>query len=161
MIIRDAEESDFFDVYQLNKGEIPKVNLIDLDEIAWFKENARCFWVVEIDDQIIAMLVVLKPGLHYESENYRYFTEHFDDFLYVDRIIVDRNNREIGIGRALYSKLLEIEDEAPVITCEVNLEPPNPGSIEFHKKLGFKQVDQQKTSNETKLVSLMVLNRKT
>ena len=159
MIIRDISESDFLEVFHLNKNEIPKVNFIDVDEIKWFQNNARCFWVVEIENKIAAILVVLKQGLAYESENYRYFSKEYDDFIYVDRIIVNQMYRGKGIGRALYQKLIEIEDSAQLITCEVNLQPANEGSVEFHIRMGFKEVGQQWTSKNTKLVSLMAFKR--
>ena len=34
-----------------------------------------------------------------------------------------------------------------MICCEINLEPPNPGSVAFHKKLGFKMIDQAALGN--------------
>ena len=43
-----------------------------------------------------------------------------------------------------------------MLTCEVNLKPPNPGSIVFHQQLGFAEVDQQETEQGAKRVSLMV-----
>jgi hypothetical protein len=32
---------------------------------------------------------------------------------------------------------------APLLTCEVNLNPPNLGSIRFHNRIGFREVGQQ------------------
>ena len=42
-----------------------------------------------------------------------------------------------------------------ILTREVNLELPNPGSLAFHGKLGFAEVGQL-VADEGKLVSLMV-----
>ena len=44
----------------------------------------------------------------------------------------------------------------PILTCEVNLKPPNDGSILFHEKYGFEQVGTQETDGGEKEVSLMV-----
>lgn len=44
---------------------------------------------------------------------------------------------------------------APVLACEVNLDPPNPRSLEFHRRFGFEQVGMQKTEGGKKTVSLM------
>ena len=38
---------------------------------------------------------------------------------------------------------------------EVNLDPPNPGSILFHEKMGFRELAQQIVGDGEKLVSLM------
>ena len=42
-----------------------------------------------------------------------------------------------------------------ILTLEINLEPPNPGSLALHGKLGFAEVGQL-VADEGKLVSLMV-----
>jgi predicted GNAT superfamily acetyltransferase len=41
------------------------------------------------------------------------------------------------------------------VTCEVNLDPPNPGSEAFHARLGFKQVGVQSTKGGAVTVSLL------
>jgi hypothetical protein len=41
------------------------------------------------------------------------------------------------------------------VTCEVNLEPPNPVSLGFHRALGFVDVAQQDTYGGTVRVQLM------
>lgn len=43
-----------------------------------------------------------------------------------------------------------------VLTCEVNLEPPNPHSLAFHHRLGFTQVGEQVTTRGTVRVALLV-----
>ena len=57
-------------------------------------------------------------------------------------------------GKALYEYLIDQSKEER-ITCEVNLDPPNPGSILFHEKMGFREVEQQFVGDGEKLVSLM------
>jgi predicted GNAT superfamily acetyltransferase len=32
-----------------------------------------------------------------------------------------------------------------LLTCEVNLNPPNHGSIRFHQRIGFSEVGQQES----------------
>jgi len=32
-----------------------------------------------------------------------------------------------------------------LVTCEVNLHPPNPGSLRFHEGLGFRALGEQET----------------
>jgi predicted GNAT superfamily acetyltransferase len=41
------------------------------------------------------------------------------------------------------------------VTCEVNLEPPNPRSLAFHDRLGFVQVGELVTKNDTITVALL------
>ena len=42
------------------------------------------------------------------------------------------------------------------MTCEVNLRPPNPGSMAFHRAMGFDEVGTQNTEGGSKTVSLLV-----
>ena len=51
---------------------------------------------------------------------------------------------------------LPIYGFAPIMTCEVNMRPPNKVSIFFHEKYGFEKVGTQKTEGGNKEVSLMV-----
>jgi Predicted acetyltransferase, GNAT superfamily len=53
-----------------------------------------------------------------------------------------------------------VEDEArrqgaSAVTCEVNLEPPNPGSLAFHHREGFRDLDTQATKGGAVVVQLM------
>ena len=41
------------------------------------------------------------------------------------------------------------------VTCEVNLEPPNPASLAFHARLGFRQVGEQVTKGGSVRVALL------
>ncbi len=98
----------------------------------------------------------LQPGQPYQSPNYRWFSEHYPKFVYVDRIAVSPAFKGKGIGRALYLNVENLARRvAPVVTCEVNLIPANPDSLAFHKKLGFTEVGQQNTESGKKRVSLL------
>ena len=44
-----------------------------------------------------------------------------------------------------------------ILTCEVNEDPPNPDSMQFHKKLGFRELGKQKTEDGKK--SVVILGR--
>jgi predicted GNAT superfamily acetyltransferase len=76
--------------------------------------------------------------------------------MYVDRILIDPAFQGQGLGRAFYDDLKKFSKElTPILTCEVNLKPPNDGSILFHEKYGFEQVGTQETEDGKKEVSLM------
>ena len=61
---------------------------------------------------------------------------------YLDRIVVLPNARRMGVGRSLYDVVFQAAKTARAerVCCEVNLEPPNPGSIRFHEQLGFQEL---------------------
>ena len=70
---------------------------------------------------------------------------------YIDRIVVSPLAKGTGIGRALYESVFERARErgASEITAEVNLRPGYPGSVAFHEKLGFRQLEEQETRGGT------------
>lgn len=157
MKIRDVKQSDFERVLELNDRAVPRVNAIGKEELLYFQKNSRFFWVVKYDSVIAGFMIVLPPDLDYQSLNYRFFLHNYDDFLYVDRIVVDPEFQRKGIGKRLYEK---ISSEFPQskITCEVNVEPDNPESLAFHKAMGFKEIAQQVTESGKKRVSFQVRN---
>jgi predicted GNAT superfamily acetyltransferase len=61
-----------------------------------------------------------------------------------------------GFGAALYREV-ENRSTAPLFTLEVNVVPPNEGSLRFHRREGFVEVDRLET-RPGKVVSLMVKN---
>ena len=65
----------------------------------------------------------------------------YDEFIYVDRIAVSLDQRDKGIGSKLYEKVIAYSQENTIpIAAEVNLNPPNPGSMRFHHRFEFEEV---------------------
>jgi predicted GNAT superfamily acetyltransferase len=75
----------------------------------------------------------------------------------VDRIVVAPDHRGRGLGALLYSAVFDAARAlgAEDVVCEVNLKPANPESLAFHDRLGFTEVGQQSTKNDTVVVSLL------
>jgi uncharacterized protein len=92
-------------------------------------------WAPERAGFVIAM----GPGTAYDSFNYRWFTERYPAFSYVDRIVVRPEARGRGVARALYEAVFADARAAglPFVGCEVNVDPPNPVSDAFHARMGF------------------------
>jgi len=154
--LHPAVESDFDDILRLNGAAVPHVNLIDRDELAGLAAQAFHFHVARVGDALAGFLLSLAPGADYGSLNYRWFSERYPQFVYVDRIVVADEHHGLGIGRRLYAGLEQaMAGFAPSLTCEVNLAPPNPGSRAFHERLGFTEVGQQATEGGAKVVCLM------
>ncbi len=155
MQILQIEPSDFDDVLALNEVSIPHVSWIGAGELKWFSDNAAFVQVTKIDDRLAGFLIGLRPGTEYASPNYRWFCDHYDDFAYVDRVAVSEWARRKGIAESLYKSFAESQPDAPVMTCEVNIRPPNIGSMLFHERMGFRQVGSQETNNGEKEVAMM------
>lgn len=155
MLIRSAKKSDLDQIYSLNESVLPHVNSIPISDFEDFMEISSFFLVIEEDNKVIGFIIVLGPGQKYNSENYKYFSNSYSSFDYVDRIVIERKYRGRGYGSKLYENLFESSLEKR-ITCEVNIKPPNPKSIKFHQMLGFREVKQQHSEGGKKFVSLMV-----
>lgn len=89
-----------------------------------------------------ALMIAFDEGAAYDSLNFLWFRARYARFVYVDRVVVAATARRRGLAGRLYAALERraLEDGHEVMTCEVNLEPPNPGSDAFHAGLGFGEV---------------------
>lgn len=141
---REVEPGDLEPLVALNNGAIPSVNLLDVHAMRHFAETAPWFFVAETSAGLAGFAIVLRPGAIYESLNYKWFATRYDDFVYIDRIVIAEDSRRFGLGRAFYARIDQFawDAKAPVICAEVNLRPPNLTSIEFHRAQGFEEIAQ-------------------
>ena len=153
--IRSVSKADLDAVRILNEGAVPNVNSVSSETLERFVQQAAYFRVVVSGDAVAAFLVGFTPGADYASENYRWFCRRYREFFYIDRVAVGPQHRGKKFALALYRDVERLA-MAPMLACEVNLEPPNSRSMEFHRRFGFRQVDTQKTEGGAKTVSLMV-----
>jgi len=86
-----------------------------------------------------AFIIVFDEGAAYDSPNFLWFRDRCPGFLYVDRIVVAASARGRGLARKLYDAVAGAAAASGRgrVVCEVNFEPPNPGSDAFHAALGF------------------------
>ena len=92
----------------------------------------------------------------YESPNYRWFSDRYPEFVYIDRIVIARPFRRLGLGRVFYADVTSFaEVRVPVLTCEVFLEPRDDVSVLFHGTYGFQEVGQQTMAGVDRRVALL------
>ena len=155
-IIRDVTSEDMDEILTLNEAVVPAVNSIPIEKMHWFAEEAAYFRVAVADDRLASFLIGLRPGTAYESVNYRWFCEHYEDFGYIDRIAVAEHARRNGLATRMYNDFkATLAGNVDTMTCEVNLRPPNEVSMRFHERYGFSQVGSQPSEGGTKEVALM------
>jgi predicted GNAT superfamily acetyltransferase len=89
-------------------------------------------------------LIAFDQTALYDNVNFRWFRARYEDFIYVDRVVVASAFRGQGVARAIYEDLFEFarSKRQSLIVCEVNADPPNPASDLFHKRMGFKHVGE-------------------
>ena len=157
MTLDDATEADLPAIHALNQSEVPAVSDIDFATLEWFFARAAGLRVARVDDAVAAFMLGLPPGLAYASQNYRWFSAHYDDFYYIDRLVVGADWRRRGIARALYADAdaRAAAGERPRLACEVNERPRNDVSLAFHAALGFEPVGRQDTEGGSKAVVML------
>jgi hypothetical protein len=158
LTIRDFTAQELAIVHAANEANLPHVNSLGLEQFAVVVNKTSYFKVAILNDQLVGFLMAMIPKTDYASDNYQWFCRHYDDFIYVDRIITLDHARCHGVGAALYQDIENYcsNNNISRICCEVNIRPANKVSIEFHQKRGFKQVDTQDTEGGKKCVSLRV-----
>lgn len=151
-----ASPDDYGQILELNEEAIPAVNRIDEQTLANLHQQAELLLVARSNDRLAGFALILNERADYRSPNFQYFKTAYDRFLYMDRIVVSEDHQRMGIGAGLYAGLFDATTDAPRVACEVNVRPPNPGSLSFHKTLGFQVVGEQDTDGGEKRVALMV-----
>lgn len=141
----------------LNQASTPHVGAVDRARLAAIVDESTLAVVARDDDGLAGFVLVLGPGASYDSPNYRWFAGRYDDFRYVDRIAVDPRMQRSGLGARLYDAVFDHARSAgsPVVTCEVNVEPPNPVSQRFHAALGFVEVGRQQYDGGASAVQML------
>jgi predicted GNAT superfamily acetyltransferase len=145
MHIRDLTRDDLTRCLVLNNDAVPAVSETDVPKLRSLLDESLVSLVAESDEEIAGFCINFGPGAAYSSVNYRWFCERYDDFAYLDRIVVAPAARNLGVGAALYAAVEARVQPAPWLLCEVNLRPRNEGSLRFHERLGFVEVGQQET----------------
>ena len=108
-----------------------------------------------------AFLLGFDRGDAYDGANFAWFRERFDNFLYVDRVVVGQAHRRLGLGRLLYEDLFRraAREGQAAIACEVNMSPPNPVSDAFHAALGFSEVGTAIMAGKARTVRYLLRRR--
>ena len=155
MKILKIEQNDFVEVLALNEASVPHVSSISAEELQWFFDNAAFLRIAKIDGRFAGFLIGLRPGTGYASPNYRWFCDIYEDFAYVDRVAVSKWAQRQGVAETLYHSFANSQSGVPVMTCEVNIRPPNETSMLYHERMGFHQVGSQETNGGEKEVAFM------
>ena len=101
-----------------------------------------------------ALLVAFDQDAAYDSPNFLWFRERVPRFVYIDRIIVADSHRGKGLAQQMYRDLFRRMQASgqDVVTCEVNIVPPNPISDKFHAGMGFAEAGQAALPDSAKRV---------
>lgn len=156
-VIRNVEDRDIPAILSMNEEFVHYLAPMDAQECDAYRRDAAYFRVIDTGEGDIAgFLIAYAPGANYDSDNYRWFSEAYDTFVYVDRIVIAAGHQGRQFGRLFYDDVQAFANEQDLkrITCEYNSEPLNAGSQKFHAAYGFKEVGRHRPHGGEKEVSL-------
>lgn len=154
MEIRTLNDADTEPVLRLNHESVWAVSPLDAEGLAVARRRAWWALACEVEGQVAAFAVVYAPGSSYESINYAWHTRRFEDFVYLDRIIVDPAFRRRGVANAIYDAVEEAAKPHSRLVCEVYSSPPNVASLAFHQARGYVEVGSLMQANGHECVML-------
>ncbi|WP_158770071.1 GNAT family N-acetyltransferase [Paraglaciecola sp. L1A13] len=143
--IRDVTDADFVHIVTLNQAEVAHTSPMNRADIAKLHDFSAYHRVIIVDDVIAGFLLVMGPKSRYINENYGWFKKHYDDFMYIDRIVLAIHYQGKQLGHALYRDLFLFAQQhgCQHVVCEYNVVPSNIPSAKFHQRLGFVEVGTQ------------------
>jgi uncharacterized protein len=161
-LFRDAVQSDFQAILMLNEASVHFLSPLDLAKLTRLSKEPVFFPAAMSGTAVAGFLLAFLPAANYDNPNFLWFKARYEDFVYVDRIVISAEFRGRGVAKGLYAELerYAVSCGIPRIVCEVNVDPPNPVSLGFHEKEGFIEVGRQSihepATDYSKIVSLQV-----
>jgi len=157
MEIRQLDDEHCDKIWQINEEGLPGTGKVSKNEILALLDYSSFSVGAFNGDELLGFVICLPPGTEYTSLNYAWFNQRYEKFLYVDRIAVASESQNKGVGSSLYQRVKSLAGESKIpVAAEVNLSPPNHGSIRFHKRHGFIKIDEFTSGDKT--VAMMILD---
>jgi len=151
--LRPITPDDHADVVALNDRHVELTAPMDEARLAELAAAAEHADVIDVDGRFAGFVITFVVGAAYDGTHFAWFGERYDDYCYLDRIVIHEEFQRRGLGTFAYDEL-ERSCKRPVFALEVNIDPPNEPSLAFHRARGFIEVGQSDASGH--LVSLMV-----
>ena len=162
MHIEPASEHHFREILELNQESVHFLSALSAQGLADLHSQAAYHKVAIEQARVAGFLIALQAGAAYASVNYQWFDARFRNFLYIDRVVIASQFQGRGIGRLLYDDLFMFAKAKRFeqVTCEFDVEPPNPVSAKFHEAFGFRELGSHWAGDGKKKVSLQAAQLK-
>jgi uncharacterized protein len=129
---------------ELNNAAVPDINPLDDDRARWLTSRVVTPGLALLDGKPAGVIIVLSEQSGYDSDYFRWFAERYENFLYIDRVIVAEWARGRSVARRLYEEVDRIAQERRLaIVADVYSEPPNVPSLRLHHAMGFAEIGTQ------------------
>lgn len=157
LTLRDVRATDLAAVLGLNNTAGESILAMDATRLDWFYRHADYFRIAELDGHLAGFLIALREGTPHASVNFKWFKDHYETFVYIDRVVIGDLHRGHGLGRMFYADVQSFAElRSPNLACEVFLEPRNDVAVLFHGVFGFREVGQQVMPGSGRRVSLLL-----
>lgn len=128
----------------INNAAVPDVGVLTPAKAEWLAEHVVMPGLALLDGRPAGIVVLLSDSCGYDSDYYRWFTDRYHNFLYIDRIVSADWARGQGVAQALYRQIDQLAHQRhAAVVADVYSEPPNTPSLNFHRKMGFKEIGSQ------------------
>ena len=134
--IRPLAPADLAPALALNNASQPEVGGVAIHGLAGLVRQAVAADAAFDARGLCGLCIALAADARYDSLNFAWLRRRLRRFVYVDRIAVHPRAQGRGVGRCFYERVIAAAGPLPIV-CEVNLRPPNPASLAFHRRLGF------------------------
>ncbi len=163
-IIKISSEN-LVDCHRINQENTPEVGSVTLEELQNSLDNSDYNSCAVVDNEVVGFVICFQDTETTKSymsdidhKNFSEISQRISDFLYIDRIAVDKNYRKKSIGSKLYDEVVNFAEMNSIsyLTAEINLLPSkNTPSFRFHEKFDFTELDTVNYSEDYE-VSLQV-----
>ena len=143
-------------ILDLNNEHAVETSSLDLSAAGHLL--AMCFYAKGIGLGARGFLLALDQDAAYDNFNFQWFRSRFERFVYIDRIIIAKDARGQGLARLMYEDLFAEAKAAghDRVVCEVNIDPPNEGSLAFHRSMRFEALADVALKGGSKRVRYLV-----
>lgn len=147
-VIRPIRQHDFDTIVELNQDALEGVGALDHEGLSLLVKQADQALVLEQSGDVAGFVITLPPGAVYDSSRYAWFEERYDEYVYLDRIVVSRDHRRTGVASKLYDA---VEADLPVA---LEVYDTNEPSLEFHDRRGYRPVGELEHNGKNNLMLL-------
>jgi predicted GNAT superfamily acetyltransferase len=165
MKINKISSENLIECHRINQENTPEVGSITLEELRNSLDNSDYNLCAVVDNEVVGFVICFQDTEttnsymgDFDHKNFSEISQRISDFLYIDRIAVDKNYRKKSIGSKLYDEVVNFAEINSIsyLTAEINLLPSkNTPSFRFHEKFDFTELDTVKYSEDYE-VSLQV-----
>ena len=139
--LRPIAAADVPAVLALNHRFVDLLSPLDAERLLWLVGLSDHADVVEVDERVVGFVLTMAPGADYDSENYLWYADRYGrSFYYLDRIVIAEDVRRQGLAAFVYDAMEDVARTFGRMTLEVNVDPPNLGSLAFHQRRGYVEV---------------------